>query len=148
MRPFVCALRGITEALRRERHMRIHLCAAFYVVLAGIITRLDVLSWAAVLLCIAVVFSLELVNTAVESVCDRLCSEYDRHIGLAKDCAAGAVLFSAAVSAIIGCAVFFSGGRPLAVLSFARENKLAAGAIVLTLPIWIYYIFKTGRSHK
>lgn len=148
MKPFVCAFNGILSALKRERHMRIHLCAAFYVAIAGFVTRLDALSWAAVMLCIALVISLELVNTALESLCDRVCAQQDSYIGLAKDCAAGAVLVSAIISAIVGCIIFLSGGRIKTALSFAMENRLAAGAIVLTLPLWLYYIFKSGRSDK
>ena len=126
--------------------MRIHLCIAFYVVLAGFVTGIGASEWCAVLLCIALVISLELVNTALERLGDRVTGERDALIGLAKDCAAGAVLTASIVSAIVGALVFFGNDRPQAALSFAINNKLPAGAIVLTLPAWIYYIFKRRSS--
>ena len=138
---------GIILAARQERHVRIHMCFSFYVILAGIVTRISAGQWCAVLLCIALVMSLELINTAMERLCNRVTHEHDELIRQAKDCAAGAVLISAVISAIVGASVFFTGGRPEAALSFAAENRLAAGAIVLTLPLWIYYIFKR-RSQK
>lgn len=147
MKSFGCALRGIIAAARQERHMRIHLCFAFYVVLAGLVTGIGAQEWSVLLLCIALVISLELVNTALERLCDRVTGERDELIRQAKDCAAGAVLIAAVIAAIVGAAVFLTGGRPQAALNFAESNRFAAGAIVLTLPAWIYYIFKR-RSPK
>ena len=148
MKSFGYALQGIFSALKSERHMRIHACFAFYVIAAGFVTGLDLLSWTAVLICIALVFSLEMLNTALESLCDGVTKERRPEIKKAKDCAAGAVLFSACISAVVGCAVFFSSGRPEAALNFALEHKAAAGIIVLTLPAWIYFIFKKGDHAK
>ena len=146
MKSFLYAFRGIAAALKTQRHMRIHFCFAFYVLLTGAITELEPLEWAAVLLCIALVISLELVNTAVESLGDELSREYSKRIGMAKDCAAGAVLTAAVISAITGCVIFLSDGRPEKLLAFAGGHKPAAGAIVLSLPLWIYYVMKKRRS--
>ena len=146
MRSFAYALAGIASAVREERHMRIHLAAGFYVVEAGLVLHITVPEWAAVLICIALVLSLELVNTAVERLCDRVTVEGDALIGKAKDCCAGAVLFAAVISAAVGCAAFFSDGRPGAAFDFFAKNPMAAGITVLTLPAWIYFIFRKRRS--
>ena len=148
MKAFKYAFEGVFAAVKSERNMRIHLAFAFYVLLAGIVTKISLTEWVIIIICMAAVMSLELLNTAVEALCDEVSAEYSPKVKLAKDTAAGAVLVSAIASAIIGCIIFFSGGRPMMALEFAQNNILAAGIIVLTLPLWIIFIFKIRRSHK
>ena len=62
--------------------------------------------WCVCLLLFAVVASMELGNTAVEAVVDLVTEEKKPLAKIAKDTAAGAVLFSAIVSVIIGCIIF------------------------------------------
>lgn len=142
MKPFLAALRGVARTVKTERSMRIHLCFAFYVILAGFVTKLPQNEWKMVLLCCAIVISLECVNTAIERTCDAITREHSPEIRAAKDAAAGAVLISAVVAVIIGCFVFFSDGRPQAALDFAVKYTSAAVLIVLTLPVWMIFIFR------
>ena len=141
MKCFVYAARGFAYAVRTQRNMRIHLGAAFYVVLAGFVTDLSVSEWAAVLLCIGLVLALELVNTAIEYTCDSITKEYAEPIKHAKDCAAGAVLCAAVAAAAVGCIIFFGNGRPYAAWEFFTEHPLCAAALVLSLPVWIRMIW-------
>ena len=120
--------------------MRIHLAAAFYVVLAGFICRITALQWCAVLLCIAAVTALECLNTAVEAVCDAVTAEYSAHIERAKDAAAGAVLCAAALSAVTGGIIFFNAACMQCIVEFIRKYPLGAAVIVLTVPLWIKFI--------
>lgn len=146
MKSFIYAARGIIDAFSTQRNMRIHTCFAFYVILAGLVCRITTEQWFIVLLCIALVITAELVNTALENVCDALSREKNINIARAKDCAAGAVLVCAALSAAAGCVIFFAGDKLVAAVDFAVNNPLAAAAIVLTLPIWIYIIFRRRNT--
>ncbi len=148
MKCFYYAFRGIITAVKNERNMRIHLCFAFYVVIAGFVTAIEPMEWAEVLICIASVVALELINTAIESICDNISAGYSKNIETAKDCAAGAVLVSALISVLIGSYIFFSNGRPALALEFAIEHKTAAGIIVLSLPLWIYFIFSKNKETR
>jgi len=100
------AIAGVTYAVRHERNFRIQLCAAAYVVLFGALAGLETWAWAVCLICIGLVLSAELLNTAVERLCDRVCPEYDRLIRASKDIAAGGVLAVAVLSAVVGGVVF------------------------------------------
>ena len=146
MKSFRDAFRGILTALGQERHMRFHLCMGYFVVWAGFVTRLSPGEWAAILLCLGLVASLELVNTALERLCGQVTREYSPLIRTAKDCAAGAVLCSAIASALVGCVVFFSQGRPALAMDYFLSHK-AAWALFLPLPAMIYYVFKRS-VHK
>lgn len=78
----------------------------FLVIAAGFILRLSVTEWCICLVLFGLILSLELVNTAVESVVDLVTEERKPLAKIAKDTAAGAVLISAIMAAIIGCIIF------------------------------------------
>jgi diacylglycerol kinase len=146
MKSFVFALRGILSVAERERHMRIHLCFAFYVVLAGFVTRLTPSEWSRVLFCVALVCSMECLNTAVERACDARTKRRDAVICLAKDAAAGAVLVSAAASAVIGSLTFFQAAKVANALTFIKEDPVLAVLVVLALVPWSIFIFRQRKG--
>jgi len=86
------ALRGLARAIREERSLRTELAAAVAAVLLLALLRASLLWWALTIVLIAAILAAELLNTAIETLADRICPEYDPHIGRAKDFAAAAVL--------------------------------------------------------
>jgi undecaprenol kinase len=146
MKSFVYALRGILSVAERERHMRIHICVAFYVILAGFVTRLTPSEWSRVLFCVALVCSMECLNTAVERTCDARTKRRDPVICLAKDAAAGAVLVSAAASVVIGCLTFFRTAKIVNTLTFIEDYPVLAALVVLALIPWSIYIFRQRKG--
>lgn len=103
---FRCAWEGIAACVRRERNMKIHLCAAGAVTLAGFVFRISPGEWLVCLILFALVMGAELTNTAVEAVVDLACPYEDPKAKLAKDAAAGAVLVCAIFAAIAGLIIF------------------------------------------
>ena len=100
------ALSGAFAAVKGERNMRIHLLAALAAAALGAWLGIDRGEWVAVVLCCALVISLECMNTAVEAVVDLASPDIHPLAKRAKDCAAGAVLISAVGAAVVGCVVF------------------------------------------
>lgn len=110
VRSFSCALQGIVYTVKTQRNMQIHVAAAVLVLAAAWwlhIPRSDVLL---VFFSIALVFALELLNTAIEAVVDLASPDWHAKAKAAKDASAGAVLVVAIVSVVIGIFVF---GPPL-----------------------------------
>ena len=103
---FLHALSGIAVAAKGERNMRIHLFAAAVAIALGAWLGLDKGEWVAIVLCCAIVISLECMNTAVEAAVDLASPEIHPLAKKAKDCAAGAVLVSAVGAAVVGCIIF------------------------------------------
>lgn len=103
---FGYAFEGIWTGIRKERNMKIHCLAIICVTLAGTLLHITATEWCICLLLFALVAALELVNTAVEAVVDLVTEEKKPLAKIAKDTAAGAVLFAAIVSVIIGCIIF------------------------------------------
>lgn len=103
---FAYAIAGIIACVRQERNMRIHLTAAILVTAAGTLFRISAAEWIVCLILFGLVMSLELVNTALEAAVDLVTQEQKPLAKKAKDAAAGAVLVSAVMAAIIGLIIF------------------------------------------
>lgn len=95
--------------------MRIHIVCACAAVILGFVFRIDAASWAAVILCIALVIAAECINTSIELLVDAVSPGYSEFAKHAKDCAAGAVLACAMGS--LGVAFVVFGSRVLALLA-------------------------------
>ncbi len=103
---FGYAFEGIWTGICKERNMKIHCLAIIAVTCVGTLFHITPAEWCICLLLFGLVASLELVNTAVEAVVDLATEEKKPLAKIAKDTAAGAVLFSAIISVIIGLVIF------------------------------------------
>ncbi|WP_336635735.1 diacylglycerol kinase family protein [Lysinibacillus fusiformis] len=105
LRSFGYAFEGIITA-SKEQNLKSHIMSAVIVILAGYFTGLSRTEWYIVLLLIALMFALEMINTAIERVVDLASPNLHPLAKQAKDIAAGAVLVFALFSAIIGLLIF------------------------------------------
>ena len=103
---FRYAFAGIWTLLKTQHNMRIHAVAAATVTGTGFCFGLSRIEWCMVVFAIANVWAMEAFNTAIESLADRVSSDYHPLIKMAKDVAAAAVLFTATGAAIVGAIVF------------------------------------------
>lgn len=127
------ALFGVLRTVKNERNMRIHLCFAFYVISASFVCNISSGQWRSVLLCIALVLSLECINTALERLCNAVHPDKSPEIRAAKDAAAGAVLIAALVSAVVGCKIFFNMERLFVAFAFIIAYPVIFALLLLTL---------------
>jgi diacylglycerol kinase len=81
--------------------MRIHLVATCYIFWIGCLAELSRTALALITLCCGLVMGLELVNTSLETLCDRVTTDRDEQIRIAKDTAAGGVLLAAIASVVV-----------------------------------------------
>jgi diacylglycerol kinase len=103
---FAYAFQGLGYAFRTQRNIRVHTTIAVIAIILGIILRISALEFAMVFIAITSVFSAEMFNTVIELSIDLSMPEYHPLAKIAKDVAAGAVLFSAFLAIIIGLFVF------------------------------------------
>ncbi|MCF8369310.1 MAG: diacylglycerol kinase family protein [Bacteroidales bacterium] len=115
MESFKYAFNGII-LLSREHNAWIHFVAALLVIILGFIFNISFFEWMVILICIGLVLSLELMNTAIENLTNLVSPGINPKAGRIKDIAAGAVLISAIISAIIGVMIFLP--KIWALLSF------------------------------
>ena len=106
LKSFAVAFKGIGRAFASELHMRVHLAFAIAALAACWFLKVETWGWCGVIICIGMVISAEVLNTALEALCDKVSPEYDKRIEIAKDAAAGAVLVLAITSVIAGLIVY------------------------------------------
>lgn len=104
---FGCALKGIFYVIRTQRNMKVHLAAAFLVMTVGLFLHLTTSEWLSVNFAIFLVLFAEAINTAIEAAIDLTTKEKHPLAGVAKDCAAGAVLLAVINSLIVAYLVFW-----------------------------------------
>ncbi len=109
LRSFNHAFDGIMYAARTQPNMRAHLLISMLVLLASLLLKLDRYYIVALIVIIAVVLSLELLNTAVEAIVDLLTVTHHPLAKTAKDASAGAVLVASIAAVVIGYLVFYQG---------------------------------------
>ena len=103
---FKAAINGTLHTIRTQPNARIELAALIVVLLAGLYFQVTPLEWALLGLTIFVVLALECVNTAIEAVVDLVSPTYHPLAGLAKDAAAGGMVFAVIASLCVAAAIF------------------------------------------
>ncbi len=121
LKSFLNAFKGIAAAFVTEAHMRFHFVAAFFVLLFAYISKMDPTQWAVLFVTIGAVFSAELINTAIENLCDLYSTEHNPLIGKIKDIAAGAVLVASIAAVGVAVFMFIFSGK----LMYAYERLLS-----------------------
>lgn len=100
------ALTGVAYTLRTQPNAWIELTATAVVCLAGWWFGLSPVEWAVLGLTFCLVLALEAVNTAVEAVVDLVSPHYHPQAKIAKDAAAGAMIFIVLGSILVALAIF------------------------------------------
>ena len=126
--------------------MRFHTVAALYVLVFARFFDFSRGEFLILLLTIGAVIAAEVINTAIEELCDKICSEYDRHIKNSKDAAAGAVLVLAIFAAVIGIILFWNIDGWLRAYNFYITHPVNSCALLLSGAAAILYI--TARPKK
>lgn len=146
---FKYAFKGVTSSILYERNMRIHMCAAFYVLTFMQFYDLSASEKAIIFLTIGSVISLEIINTAIEAVVDLCSPDYHPLAKKAKDLSAGAVLISAMISVLVAFEFFWDISTFQRIYSYFIDHILLLIGLVISLIIWILFIFTLDvKKHK
>ena len=106
LKAFTYAISGAWVFIRTQHSAWIHLCATVVVVCAGFKLNITKTDWLFLVIAMTMVWVAECMNTAIETLCDQVSTEFKPLIKKSKDVAAGAVLLAAIGAAIIGVIVF------------------------------------------
>lgn len=106
IRSFGYAIEGFRTAVATERNIKVQLLVGVLAVVAGVVLRIDALSWVLVLLCIGLMLFAELVNTSIEAIVDLATQDLHPLAKRAKDIAAASVFTLSITAAVVGIIVF------------------------------------------
>jgi diacylglycerol kinase (ATP) len=104
------AFHGWWHVLKTQQNAWIHSVVATAIVILGLWLGLPARDWAVIVLTIAMVFTAEFINTAIEAVVDLASPVHHPLAKVGKDVGAGAVLVSALAAILVGLLIL---GPPL-----------------------------------
>lgn len=110
LRAFGHAFRGWWHVLKTQHNAWIHSVVAALVIVVGLWVGLSLRDWAVIVLTMAMVFTAEFINTAIEAVVDLASPVHHPLAKVGKDVGAGAVLISAMAAVLVGLLII---GPPL-----------------------------------
>lgn len=106
IRSFGYAFKGIGYAAKTQLNFRVHLVATVVACFLGYALNIAINEWLWLILCVALVLTAELFNTAIEFLTDLVSPGYNELAGHVKDISAGAVLVTAFFALITGAIIF------------------------------------------
>jgi len=115
---FAVAGRGVVIAVRGEASFIIHRVMTVLVVIVAALLRVSEIEWCLLIVCITIVLTAEMFNTAIERLARAITRDEHPEIRDALDIASGAVLVTSIGAAVIGAIVL--GGSLLAWVSTVR----------------------------
>lgn len=104
---FFNAFRGIFLMLKSERNFQIEFLALIVNLFLIYFLKLNSTDSAIILSVCFTVLAAEILNTAIEKVCDMVQPEYDERVKFIKDISAGAVLLLSIGAVIVGVVVYW-----------------------------------------
>lgn len=107
---FKYAFTGLWYVIHTQRNAWIHALVSIAVILVGLWLQLVPHDWAVIILAIAMVWTAEFLNTALEAVVDMASPQVHPLARVGKDVGAAAVLIAAILSVFIGLLIL---GPPL-----------------------------------
>jgi diacylglycerol kinase len=107
-RKFGDAFRGLKFGIRGQSSFFVHFFFAALVVVAAIVLRCSLEQWCLLVLCIGVVLTAELFNSAVETLFRGLDEPTKQRVWPCLDIAAAAVLIASLAAVAVGALIFLS----------------------------------------
>lgn len=100
------AFQGIHTAYAHEKNLQIQLVISVIVIATALCLKITRIEWCVILICNGLVHSFELLNTALEKLCDHVHPEHHSSIKIIKDISAAAVVFVSIISVLVGLVIF------------------------------------------
>lgn len=106
IKAFGYAFEGIATFLKGERNAKIHLVAAIAACAAAFYLKIETPEWLWIVSAIALVIIAEMINSAIEKICNRITTAQDSEIKDIKDIGAGFVLIASFYAFTVGAIIF------------------------------------------
>jgi diacylglycerol kinase len=105
-RKFGDAFRGVWVGVRGQSSFRVHFAFAAAVIACAAGMRVTLVEWCVLLLCIALVLTAEMFNSALEFLARAITDEHDPRLANALDIGSAAVLVASLAAALVGSILF------------------------------------------
>ncbi|MBQ7792799.1 MAG: diacylglycerol kinase family protein [Clostridia bacterium] len=106
VKSFSYAFFGICEVFHKEQNFKVHCLIGLVALLLGWFFHISATEWCFLIVVIALVLASEMVNTAIENLCDVAEPNQNEIIRVVKDISAGMVLICALGALGVGVVIF------------------------------------------
>lgn len=106
VRSFHHAFRGVIALLTDQQNARIHATLTILVGILAYIFEVTRIEAAVLFMAIIMVFAMEIMNTAIEKICDLIDENENSKIRFIKDGMAGAVLIASVIAVVVAILIF------------------------------------------
>ncbi len=103
---FRFAFEGLHYFFNTQHNAIVHALATIAAIALAVIAQLPMTKFLIIIIVIGLVWMAELLNTAIEQLCDIVSPQQNARIKYIKDIAAAAVLITALVAVITACIIF------------------------------------------
>jgi diacylglycerol kinase (ATP) len=100
------AFKGAYHLIANEASIKVQFAIGIIMTIVGFYFDLSTTEWIIQILVIALIMTIEGINTAIEEIADFIHPEFHKKIGLIKDISAGAVFIFAIAAVIIGLIIY------------------------------------------
>ncbi len=100
------AVRALMYAWQHELSIKLQVFATLIVSILGLYFKITLTEWIPLIMSFGMVLAIELMNTALENICDTVHPDYDFHIGIAKDLGASASFVAGLIAAFVSIGTF------------------------------------------
>lgn len=143
---FFYAARGIIYCIRHERNIRIHITALIYVLFFSAFYDFSRAEYAVLMLTCALVMALELINTSIEVVIDKVSPKFSVFAMIGKDIAAGGVLIGAIGAVAVGIVLFWDAEKFSEILTYFTSELYRP--IILLISVILSVLFISGTKKR
>lgn len=148
LRSFKYAFCGLWYCIVTQRNMRIHMVFAVYVLIFANYFNMTSIKWIILVVTICSVFCLEMLNTALEKLCDLYSTEFNKNIKHIKDIAAGTVLVAAMGSVAVGIFLFWEPTVWWSIVLHLTGNPILLVLLLFSVILCAMFILFEPRKFK
>ena len=97
---------GLLQGIKKEKNFQVHCVIALLAVVAGWLLSISNVEWIVIVFCIGTVLGFELLNTAIEQICNMVQPGFSPLVKVIKDVSAAAVLLVVIMAVVCGTIIF------------------------------------------
>ena len=106
VKSFHYAFRGVIRLLANEQNARIHAMITIIVGMLAYVLDVTRIEAAVLFMAVILVFAMEIINTAIEKICNEVDLKHNENIAVIKDGMAGAVLIASVIATVVALLIF------------------------------------------
>ena len=100
------SLNGIKCYAKDGKSILLYVFGVILEIIMGFVYKINGLEWILIICILGIILAVELINTAIEAVCDAVTKKYNPLIKIAKDCGSAATFVIFVVAIILNIIIF------------------------------------------